>query len=78
DERALPPTFVSTHGEELGTMFYVIDELDNCLVLELRKNNDQLLITDYSFEQIRTFYLINRGVSVQFSYVSFGIFFISL
>ncbi|QHN78732.1 uncharacterized protein DS421_19g663910 [Arachis hypogaea] len=59
-------------------MFYVIDELDNCLVLELRKNNDQLLITDYSFEQIRTFYLINRGASVQFRYVGFGIFFISL
>ncbi|QHN81712.1 uncharacterized protein DS421_20g689310 [Arachis hypogaea] len=47
-------------------MFYVIDELDNCLVLELIKKNDQLLITDYSFEQIRTFYFIDRGASVQF------------
>ncbi|XLU24444.1 hypothetical protein S245_060510, partial [Arachis hypogaea] len=33
-DRALPPNFVSTHGEQLGPMFYVIDELDNCLVLE--------------------------------------------
>ncbi|XLT83302.1 hypothetical protein HN873_005055, partial [Arachis hypogaea] len=33
-DRALPPTFVSTHGERLGPMFYVIDELYNCLVLE--------------------------------------------
>ncbi|XLU49744.1 hypothetical protein S245_044558, partial [Arachis hypogaea] len=77
-ERALPPTFVSTHGEELWTMFYVIDELNNCLVLELRKNNDQLIITDTLFEQIRTFYFINRGASVQFRYVGFGIFFILL
>ncbi|KAL4328964.1 hypothetical protein AHAS_Ahas13G0252700 [Arachis hypogaea] len=34
-DRALPPNFVSTHGERLGPMFYVIDELDNCLVLEV-------------------------------------------
>ncbi|XLU98579.1 hypothetical protein S245_012919 [Arachis hypogaea] len=47
-------------------MFYVIDELDNCLVLEVIRKNDQLLITDYSFEQIRTFYFINRRASVQF------------
>ncbi|QHO21587.1 Replication factor-A carboxy-terminal domain protein [Arachis hypogaea] len=33
-DRALPPNFVSTHGERLGPIFYVIDELDNCLVLE--------------------------------------------
>ncbi|QHN87355.1 uncharacterized protein DS421_16g554370 [Arachis hypogaea] len=58
-------------------MFYVIDELDNCLVLEVRRNNGQLLITDTSFEQIRSFYFINRGASVQFRYVGFGIFFIS-
>ncbi|XLU26255.1 hypothetical protein S245_062321, partial [Arachis hypogaea] len=77
-ERALPPTFVSTHGERLGPMFYVIDELDNCLVLEVIRKNDQLLITDYSFEHIRTFYFIDRGASVQFRYVDFEIFFISL
>ncbi|KAL4301027.1 hypothetical protein AHAS_Ahas17G0259800 [Arachis hypogaea] len=59
-------------------MFYVIDELDNCLVLEVIRKNDQLLITDSSFEQIRTFYFIDRGASVQFRYVGFGIFFISL
>ncbi|XP_057746655.1 uncharacterized protein LOC130965916 [Arachis stenosperma] len=59
-------------------MFYVIDELDNCIVLEVIRNNDQLLITDYSFEQIRTFYLIDREAFVQFRYVDFGIFFISL
>ncbi|KAL4343617.1 hypothetical protein AHAS_Ahas11G0096300 [Arachis hypogaea] len=59
-------------------MFYVIDELDNCLVLEVIRKNDQLLITNYSFEQIRTFYFIDRGASVQFRYVDFGIFFISL
>ncbi|XLU35798.1 hypothetical protein S245_071864, partial [Arachis hypogaea] len=33
-DRALPSNFVSTHGEELGPIFYVIDELDNCLSLE--------------------------------------------
>ncbi|XLU32062.1 hypothetical protein S245_068128, partial [Arachis hypogaea] len=77
-DRALPPTFVSTHGERLGPMFYVIDELDNCLVLEVIRKNDQLLIIDSSFEQIRTFYLIDRWTSVQFRYVDFGIFFISL
>ncbi|RYR30650.1 hypothetical protein Ahy_B01g055399 [Arachis hypogaea] len=65
---ALPPNFVSTHGERLGPIFYVIDELDNCLVLEVIRNNDQLLITDSSFEHIRTFYLIDRGASVQFRY----------
>ncbi|QHN95266.1 uncharacterized protein DS421_18g608080 [Arachis hypogaea] len=59
-------------------MFYVIDELDNCLVLEVIRKNDQLLITDYSFEHIRTFYFIDRGASVQFRYVDFEIFFISL
>ncbi|XLS74198.1 hypothetical protein HN51_031063, partial [Arachis hypogaea] len=59
-------------------MFYVIDELDNCLVLEVIRKNDQLLITNYSFEHIRTFYFIDRGASVQFRYVGFGIFFISL
>ncbi|KAL4287670.1 uncharacterized protein LOC110266419 isoform X2 [Arachis ipaensis] len=59
-------------------MLYVIDELDNCLVLEVIRKNDQLLITDSSFEQIRTFYLIDRGASVQFRYVGFGIFFILL
>ncbi|QHO25278.1 uncharacterized protein DS421_12g379690 [Arachis hypogaea] len=57
-------------------MFYVIDELDNCLVLEVIRKNDQLLITDSSFKQIRTFYFINRGVSVQFRYVGFGNFFL--
>ncbi|QHN95524.1 uncharacterized protein LOC110265678 isoform X1 [Arachis ipaensis] len=77
-DRALPPNFVSTHGERLGLMFYVIDELDNCLVLEVVRKNDQLLITDSSFEHIRTFYFIDRGASVQFRYVGFGIFFISL
>ncbi|XLU43618.1 hypothetical protein S245_038432, partial [Arachis hypogaea] len=77
-DRALPPNFVSTHGERLGPIFYVIDELDNCLVLEVIRNNDQLLITDSSFEHIRTFYLIDRGASVQFRYVSFEFFFISL
>ncbi|XLU56011.1 hypothetical protein S245_050659, partial [Arachis hypogaea] len=77
-DRALPPTFISNHGERLGPMFYVIDELDNCLVLEVIRKNDQLLITDYSFEQIRTSYLIDREASVEFRYVDFGIFFISL
>ncbi|QHN78330.1 uncharacterized protein DS421_19g660450 [Arachis hypogaea] len=33
-ERPLPSTLVSAHGEGFGPMFYVIDELDNCLVLE--------------------------------------------
>ncbi|XLU78424.1 hypothetical protein S245_001845 [Arachis hypogaea] len=68
-ERPLPSSFVSTHGEELRPMFYVIDELDNCLVLEVIRKNDQLLIADYSFEQIRTFYFIDRRASVQFRYV---------
>ncbi|XLU81443.1 hypothetical protein S245_004863, partial [Arachis hypogaea] len=77
-ERPLPSTFVSTHGEGFGPMFYVIDELDNCLVLEVIRKTDQLLITDYSFEQIRTFYFIDRETYVQFRYVGFGIFFISL
>ncbi|XLU58264.1 hypothetical protein S245_052912, partial [Arachis hypogaea] len=65
-DRALPPNFVSTHGERLGPIFYVINELDNCLSLEVIKKNDQLFITDSSFEQIRTFYLIDKGASVQF------------
>ncbi|XLU31737.1 hypothetical protein S245_067803, partial [Arachis hypogaea] len=59
-------------------IFYVIDELDNCLSLEVIRKNDQLFITDSSFEHIRTFYLIDRGASVQFRYVGFRIFFISL
>ncbi|XLT09779.1 hypothetical protein HN51_055572, partial [Arachis hypogaea] len=67
-DRALPPNFVSTHGERLGPIFYVIDKLDNCLSLEVIRKNDQLLITESSFEHIRTFYLIDRGASVQFRY----------
>ncbi|XP_025680522.1 uncharacterized protein [Arachis hypogaea] len=77
-DRALPSNFVSTHGEELGPIFYVIDELDNCLSLEVIRKNDQLLITENSFELIRTFYLIDRPATIQFRYVGFGIFFISL
>ncbi|XLU75804.1 hypothetical protein S245_034857, partial [Arachis hypogaea] len=77
-DRALPSNFVSTHGEGFGPIFYVIDELDNCLSLEMIRKNDQLLITEYSFEMIRTFYLIDRPACIQFRYVGFGIFFISL
>ncbi|QHO58287.1 uncharacterized protein DS421_3g89370 [Arachis hypogaea] len=77
-DRALPSNFVSTHGEGLGPISYVIDELDNCLSLEVIRKNDQLLIIEYSFELIRTFYLIDRPASVQFRYIGFGIFFISL
>ncbi|XLU34676.1 hypothetical protein S245_070742, partial [Arachis hypogaea] len=77
-DRALPPYFEVIYGHELGSSCYAIDEWDNCLVLDIESKNKQKAITKGSIELVRNFYFVGKGNTIQFTYVGFGIFFISL
>ncbi|XLU70210.1 hypothetical protein S245_029263, partial [Arachis hypogaea] len=77
-DRALSPCFEAIYRHELGSSCYVIDEWDNCLVLDIESKNKQKAITNGSFQLIRDFYFFGRGNTIQFTYAGFGIVFISL